>query len=47
MCGANTFIIDPDKLIESIAENKDIIDRLVKLPTNERKALMFASIHLM
>jgi len=39
MRGANTFIIDPDKLIESIAENKDIIDRLVKLPTNERKAL--------
>ena len=39
MRGANTFIIDPDKLIESIRENKDIIDRLAKMPSNERKAL--------
>ena len=37
--GADTFIIDPDKLIESIKENKDIIDRLAKMPTNSRKAL--------
>lgn len=37
--GANTFIIDPDKLIESIKENKDIIDRLAKMPPNERRAL--------
>lgn len=39
MRGANTFIIDPDKLIESISENKDIIDRLAKMPSNERRAL--------
>ena len=39
MRGANTFIIDPDKLIESIKENKDIIDRLAKMPPNERRAL--------
>ena len=37
--GANTFIIDPDKLIESIKENKEIIDRLAKMPPNQRKAL--------
>lgn len=37
--GADTFIIDPDKLIESIKENKDIIDRLAKMPPNQRKAL--------
>lgn len=37
--GADTFIIDPDKLIESIKENKDIIDRLSKMPSNQRKAL--------
>jgi|GEM_PF-383787 len=37
--GADTFIIDPDKLIESIKENKDIIDRLAKMPTDSRKAL--------
>ncbi len=36
---ANTFIIDPDKLVESIAENKEIIERLTKMPSNERKAL--------
>ena len=39
MRGANTFIIDPDKLIESINENKDIIDHLAKMPPNERRAL--------
>ena len=39
MRGANTFIIDPDKLIESIKGNKDIIDRLAKMPPNERRAL--------
>ena len=39
MRGANTFIIDPDKLIESINENRDILDRLAKLPFGERKAL--------
>jgi len=39
MRGANTFIIDPDKLIESINENKDILDRLAKMPPNERRAL--------
>ena len=39
MRGANTFIIDPDKLIESINENKDIIDALAKMPPNERRAL--------
>lgn len=39
MRGANTFIIDPDKLIESVTGNKDIIDRLVKMPPSERKAL--------
>jgi len=37
--GADTFIIDPDKLIESIKENKDIIDRLAKMPPDSRKAL--------
>lgn len=37
--GADTFIIDPDKLIESIKENKGIIDRLAKIPPNQRKAL--------
>ena len=37
--GADTFIIDPDKLIESIKKNKDIIDRLAKMPSNQRKAL--------
>lgn len=39
MRGANTFIIDPDRLIESIKESKDIIDRLAKMPHNERQAL--------
>lgn len=38
MRGANTFIIDPDNLIESISENKDIIDRLSKMPPNVRRA---------
>jgi len=37
--GADTFIIDPDKLIESIKENKDIIDRLAKMPSDNRRAL--------
>jgi len=37
--GADTFIIDPDKLIESIKENKDIIDRLAKMPHGNRRAL--------
>lgn len=37
--GANTFIIDPDNLIESIKGSKDIIDRLAKMPANERQAL--------
>lgn len=37
--GADTFIIDLDKLIESIKENKDIIDRLAKMPPDNRRAL--------
>lgn len=37
--GADTFIIDPDELIESIRENRAIIDRLAKMPPNQRKAL--------
>lgn len=37
--GTNTFIVDPDNLIESIKENKDIIDRLAKMPSTQRKAL--------
>jgi len=37
--GADTFIIDPDKLIESIKKNKDIIDRLSELSSHNKKAL--------
>lgn len=37
--GADTFIIDPDKLIESLTKNKDIIERLSKLPTQNKQAL--------
>ncbi len=36
MRGANTFIIDPDRLIESINETKDIIDRLIEMLPDER-----------
>lgn len=36
--GADTFIIDPDKLIESIKENKDIMDRHAKMPPGNRRA---------
>lgn len=39
MRGANTFIIDPDKLIEGIKENKDILDTLAKMPLNDRRIL--------
>jgi len=37
--GADTFIIDPDKLIESIKKNKDILDRLSELSSHNKKAL--------
>ena len=37
--GADTFIIDPDKLIDSITKNKDIIDRLSGLSTYNKQAL--------
>lgn len=37
--GADTFITDPDKLIESNTENKDIFDRLVKMPPGNKRAL--------
>jgi len=37
--GADTFIIDPDKLIDSITKNKDIIDRLSGLSTYNKQTL--------
>lgn len=37
--GADTFIIDTDKLIESIKNNKDVIDRLSRLSTHNKQAL--------
>ena len=37
--GADTFIIDPAKLIDSIKQNKDIIDRLAKLTTYNKRIL--------
>lgn len=37
--GSDTFIIDSDKLIESIKKNKDIIDRLSKLSPRNKQAL--------
>lgn len=37
--GADTFIIDPDKLIDSITKNKDIIDRLSELSSYNKQAL--------
>jgi len=37
--GADTFIIDPDKLIESLSKNKDIIERLSRLPMQNKQAL--------
>lgn len=37
--GADTFIIDPDKLIESLTKNKDIIERLSRLPLQNKQAL--------
>jgi len=37
--GADTFIIDPDKLIESIKKNKDILERLSQLSTYNKQAL--------
>ena len=37
--GADTFIIDPDKLIDSIKKNKDILDRLSGLSTHNKQAL--------
>ena len=39
MRGADTFIIDPDKLIESIKNNKDILDRLSQLSTRNKEVL--------
>lgn len=37
--GADTFIIDPDRLIESLTKNKDIIERLSRLPAQNKQAL--------
>jgi len=37
--GADTFIIDPDKLIESITKNKEILERLSQLSTHNKQAL--------
>ena len=37
--GSDTFIIDPDKLIESINKNKDIIEHLSKLSVPNKQAL--------
>ncbi len=37
--GADTFIIDPDELIESIKANKGIITRLSTISPQQRKAL--------
>ena len=37
--GADTFIVDPDKLIESLTKNKDIIERLSHLPLQNKQAL--------
>jgi len=37
--GADTFIIDPDKLIESIKKNKDILERLSELSPHNKQAL--------
>jgi len=39
MRGADTFIIDPDKLIDSIKKNKDILERLSELSTYNKQAL--------
>jgi len=39
MQGADTFIIDTDKLIESIKKNKDIIERLSGLTSYNKKVL--------
>jgi hypothetical protein len=36
--GSDTFIIDTDKLIESIKKNIDIIDRLSVLSTSNKQA---------
>ena len=43
--GADTFIIDPDKLIESLTKNKDIIDRLSQLPVPNKQALGILTHH--
>lgn len=37
--GADTFIIDPDKLIESIRKSKETLDRLSELSTHNKRAL--------
>ncbi len=37
--GANKFLIDPNRLIESIRENKGISDKITKLPPYKMKSL--------
>ncbi len=37
--GANQFLIDPNRLIESIRENKGAIDKITKLPPHTMKSL--------
>ncbi len=37
--GADTFIIDPDRLIDSIKKNKGIIERLAQMSPHTRKSL--------
>lgn len=37
--GADTFIIDPDKLIESLIKNRGIIERLSRLPAQNKQVL--------